>query len=439
MGDPLCRVSIHSAARPGAVDLVLPRHAEVGLLLPDIVDLVTGDRTADAAPQGWRLDRLCGARCDESMTLLECGVSDGEVMMLSPVGAPAPGPLPEDPFRTVCDTAAGPDPHREVPAVLWACPGLVAVIALGYSGTRGGAPMVAAGTAALSAAACFVAAWRQDAMRTILHLLAVGFIGLAGFLAVPVAGGVPGVALGASAGCAAAVWLRRTAGGDLWLLTGVATACAAVAVVTVFALLVPVGITASGAALGMLSLGLLGASARITLVLTGLRPAFPSDRDDTDAGSVSQAAAVGGRAVFSGVVAGSAAAATLAAGAIAVGCLGDSSWPKGFALAAVLAALLLLRARFYADPRCRAALGWGGLISAATAVALATVSAPRYAGPAVVLAVGVATWCWAGRGRRASSWARAGDAAEYILLAASVPLACWAAGLYELVRSLSVG
>ena len=69
MDDPLCRVSIQSATQPRVVDLVLPRHAEVGLLLPDIVDLVAGDEASAVASRGWRLDRLRGGHCDESMTL----------------------------------------------------------------------------------------------------------------------------------------------------------------------------------------------------------------------------------------------------------------------------------------------------------------------------------------------------------------------------------
>lgn len=434
MDDPLCRVSIHSAARPGVVDLALPRHAEVGLLLPDIVDLVAGDEASGTASQGWRLDRLCGGRCDESMTLHESGVSDGDVMVLSPVGAPVPGPLHEDPFRTVSDSAPGPAPHRGIPAGLWCCAGLVAVVALGYSGTRSGAPIPASGTALIGAAVCTIAAWRQDAMRSALHGFAVGFVGVAGFLAVPGDGAAPGVTLGAAAGFVAALWLLRAAHGDVWLLTAAATASASVAAVAAFSLVLPVGLAASGAMLGVLSLGMLGVAGRVAIALTGLRPPFPGD--DLGAEPISQAAAVDGRAVFTGVVTGSAAATTMAVGAIAAGC---ASWMRGFALAATLAALLLCRTRLHADARCRAALGWCGLISATAAVALVTVSAPRYAGPAVVLAVALAGWCRARQGRRAAAWARGGDVAEYILLAAVVPLACWVADLYELVRSLSVG
>ncbi len=66
-------------------------------------------------------------------------------------------------------------------------------------------------------------------------------------------------------------------------------------------------------------------------------------------------------------------------------------------------------------------------------------SAPRYAGPAAVLAVALAGWWHAGRARRAPSWSRTADIAEYLLIAAVVPLACWVAGIYQVVRSLSIG
>lgn len=434
MDDPLCRVSIQSATEPRAVDLMLPRHAEVGLLLPEIVDLFAAEPESGTASQGWRLDRLSGGHCDESMTLHESGVSDGDVMVLSPVGAPAPGPLRADPFRTVAEAGPSPAPDHTTSARMWACVGVLALITLGFSGGRGGVPMVAAGIALISAAGCLIVGWRHDAMRATLHGLSVGFVGVAGFLAVP-GGGGPGLTLGAAAGGLASLWLLRAGRGDAWLLTAVATASAAVAAVSAFSLMAALDLVASGAVLGVLSLGTLGVAGRITLSVSGLRPPFPGDSADP----VSEAAAFGGHTVFAGLVTGGATATALAIGAIAAGCRGGSSWLPGFVLAAVLAALLLLRTRFYADPRCRAALGWCGLSGVAAVVALATVSAPRYAGPAVLLAVGLAGWCRAGRGRHASSWARASDVAEYVLLAAVVPLACWAADVYGLVRSLSVG
>ena len=419
--------------------MALPRHAEVGLLLPDIVGVVVTDEASDTAVRGWRLDRLRGGRCDESMTLHESGVSDGEVMVLSPVDAPVPGPLREDSFRTVSDCASESTSHQRVSSAFRACAGVVAVIALGYSGARGGAPLVAAGTALISAAVCVVAARRQETTRCTLHGWSVGFLCMAGFFVVPGGPGAPGLALGAAAGCASSIWLLRVGRGDVWLFTGMAAALALLAAVTAFALVVPVDLATSGAVLGVVALGALGMAGRLAVVLTGLRPSFPGDRDSAGVDEVSRSVAVGGHAVCTGLVAGSATAATMAAAAIAVGHLGATSWFRGCALTAVLAALLLLRSRLYADPRCRAALGWCGLLSAATAVALATVSVPRYAGPAVVLGVALAGWCRAGQGGRDSSWARGGDVAEYMLLATVVPLACWVCGGYELARSLSIG
>jgi hypothetical protein len=101
--------------------------------------------------------------------------------------------------------------------------------------------------------------------------------------------------------------------------------------------------------------------------------------------------------------------------------------------------LLLLRTRFYVDPHPRAASAWCGLISAAATAALMTLSAPRYAGLVVVLTVAMAAWCRFKRGTTTPVWSRAVDTLEYVLLAAVVPLACWVIGIYDVVRTLSVG
>lgn len=444
MDDPLCRISIQNAVRPDVVDIALPRHAEVGLLLPDIVDLVIGDAPPEPVPRGWRLDRILGGSCDESMTLHESGITDGDVMVLCPVDAPAPGPLREDPFRTVRDAPVAPDASATNPACrdtsrwLWACAGMVAVATLCYSGACGGAPWAAAGIAALSAAVCVLVAWRRDTARTVLHAIAVGFVCVAGFLVTP-GGAAPGVALGAAAGCAAAVWLLRSAGGDMWQLTAAATATALVTVATGVALALGAGLAPTGALLGVLALTVLGAAGRVAIALGGLRPPFPGDRPDHGVAPISEAAAIGGRTLMAGLVCGAATAVSLGVGAVVLAGGPDGPpWPPRLALAAVLAGLLLARIRSHADPRCRAALGWCGLTAATAAVALATVAAPRYAGPATVLLVASTAWAGTRRSPRAGA-TRGADIGEYVALAAVVPLAGWVGGLYELVRSSSLG
>jgi hypothetical protein len=57
----------------------------------------------------------------------------------------------------------------------------------------------------------------------------------------------------------------------------------------------------------------------------------------------------------------------------------------------------------------------------------------------VVLTVALAAWCRFTRETTTPVWSRALDIVEYVLLAAAVPLACWVAGIYDVVRSLSVG
>lgn len=438
MDDPLCRVSIQCADGPRAVDLALPRQAPLALLLPDIVAMVIGDRPpSDAAVQGWRLDRLCGGRWDESMSLQESGIADGDVMMLSALTAPTPGPLQQDAFHSVSGTGAIPEPTPPVPAGGWAWAGAVATVALGYSGTAGGTVIVSAITALAGAAACLVVALRSavPALRLTSQALAVGFICVAGFLAVPSAPGIAGVGLGAAAGCTASVWLLRSSATDTSFFTGTATTFGLVSAVAAPSFIWAPDLAAVGAVLGVLSLGMQTVAARVAMALTGLRPAFPGQPELR----VSEDAAVGSRNVFTGLVAGSAVATALAVGIIAAGSLGEPTWAAGFALAAVMSALLLLRTRLYADARCRRAAGWCGLAGAAAAVALATLSAPRYAGSAAMLAVAVAAWSQAGPGGRGPAWSRVVDILEYLLIAAVVPLACWVAGLYAVVRSLSIG
>lgn len=441
--DLLCRVTIQWADGPRVVDVALPRHAELGLLLPDIVDLVRGeDPPLGGPPRGWRLDRLRGGRCGEAMSLHEIGVTDGDVMVLSAFGAPAPGPLPDDPFRTVSTAGPLPVPRNGLPAGVWA--GAVAVIALGYSGMVGGAPIIAAVAALCSAGACLVIAHRlaDRAIRLTLHAVCIGFCCVSGFLAVPEGPGLPGVVLAAAAGCVTSIWLLRSASGGAVFFTASTTTFGLVTVVAAASIALSVDLAALGAALSVLALGMLSAAGRAAMVLAGLRPPLPGRSGCTPMPSISEETAIKGRTVFAGLVAGSAAAAALAVGMVAASHLDDATtWPRGFALSAVIAALLVLRARFYVDPCPRAASAWCGLISATAMAALATASAPRYAGPVVVvvLTVALAAWCRFTRETTTPVWSRALDIVEYVLLAAAVPLACWVAGIYDVVRSLSVG
>ncbi|MFV8166282.1 EsaB/YukD family protein [Mycobacterium sp. 134] len=102
MPDSLRHVSIHcgSAAEAGnaaTVDLSLPAAMTVGELLPWIVDALGA---GDGAPRQWQLAHLGGRRLDESATLVQNDIHDGDLLVLAgyceqpspewpPIGAPA--------------------------------------------------------------------------------------------------------------------------------------------------------------------------------------------------------------------------------------------------------------------------------------------------------------------------------------------------------------
>ena len=91
----LCRVSVQAfhLGSSAAVDLSLPTRLELGEILPCIVDLVGGPPVAagNDFTKRWMLSRLDGSTLDESMTLHENGVHDGDVLLLT-AGTPIPEP-----------------------------------------------------------------------------------------------------------------------------------------------------------------------------------------------------------------------------------------------------------------------------------------------------------------------------------------------------------
>ena len=83
----LCRVTVQTHRNDGsvAVDLALPTRVELAELLPCVVDIV-GGRTVDPTDgitRHWTMSRLDGSVLDDSMTLHENGVRDGEILLLT--------------------------------------------------------------------------------------------------------------------------------------------------------------------------------------------------------------------------------------------------------------------------------------------------------------------------------------------------------------------
>jgi type VII secretion integral membrane protein EccD len=432
-------LTIHGEGGDGspAVDLALPRDADVGLLIPSIVDLVRRD--ADPAPVGrWRLARIGGSLLDESMTLNENNVRDGDFLVLSAGEAPALRRVWQDPHRMVADAIdnqRGPAP-RIIAVAAMLCAAGIGAAALWWSGltTRGHGHLV---TGALVAAGTAVGAVAQRRAKdtlpcAALSVVAAAYAALVGFLAVPAGPSAANALLAATAALSTAIVLLRLTRCGTTCLTAVAT-CAALAAATEaigVAWIIPV--EAAGALLIVLSLTVLGLAARLSIMVAGLTPDLP-------AASEEQVALA--HQTTTGLVIGSSAAAALGGVLVACGSLDGGCSPLSVSLlTAVVGLVLLLRARTHSEIPRQIALGAGAMVGVASALTVTVISAPGQAHWATLLtaAVGAAALGWLHSYPVSPVLRRSVEVLEYLSLAAVLPLACWVVGLYGLVRGLSL-
>lgn len=448
MSQSLCRLTVQGGEDDGpiAVDLALPRNADVGLLVPSIVDLVHRD-AAPAAGRRWRLSRIGGSPLDESMTLMENNVRDGDLLLLTAVEAPAPQRVACDPCHSVAhvDDVSRTPSLRIIAVVALLSAAGVGAASLAWSGmmTRASGHIVAG--ALLSGAAAFgavVVRRNRDPLPCVaLSAIAVVYTAVAAFLSVPAGPAAANVLLAASASFAIAIiMLRLTRCGSICLT---ATACCAALAATTAAVCVvwTVPAQAAGAALAVLSLAMLGLAARMSITVAGLTPAFPTVDDPRAPADVGETQVALAHQTLTGLVAGSSASAALGSLLVACGGLnGGGSRLSASLFTAVVGLVLLLRARTHSDMPRRIALGAGAMIAMAAGLVVCVVSSPEQAHWMALLSACVGAGAL-GRllGLTVSPVIRrAIELLEYVALAAVLPMACWVAGLYELVRGLSL-
>jgi len=229
-------------------------------------------------------------------------------------------------------------------------------------------------------------------------------------------------------------------------LIGVAVAAVTTAAAAAVRLRFDVPIHAIGAATAAVALSVGPLLPRLVLRLAGLpRPVVPTDAaalTAADSGpDLLPPAELAARsrlahAELAGLAGG---AAVVAAVAGPLAAAGSAGW-AGPVLVAVVAAVLLLRARGFADPAtARVHLVAGTAASVALVGTVATAFGPAgYLVGALVLLGGAATaLVGSGRTTAVSPVARrAVDVVEAVLTAAAVPLALAAAGVFALVRGL---
>lgn len=456
----------------GRVDLALPADVAVAELVPMVLELIAepaGGR-AGGVPQPWRFSGPAGGPLPAEATLAGLGVLDGELLHLGPRRAALPAPVFDDPADALAASvreSGGGDPAAHWTGPLAALAVVTAASAV-LASVRGvpGVPVTAVvvalavavlggGAALLHSARTLAAAGRDpdpdpadpdrsdhpgpwfDAQAA--ALVAVPPAAAGGLLALPGPVGAGHVLLAAAAGGLAAVCGQAVLRAVSAPLLGVAVAALAVAGAALARLTMDAPVSAVAAGLTAVALAVGPLLPRIALRLGGVPdPAVPGDLDeisraDTPALSGPEMAerVALARGLFAGL---SAPAALLAAGGAVVATTGGG-W-TGPVLAAVTVAVLLLRARAFAEAGPARVLGTAAIlttIGAAVPFALSQGATARLLvaaglGLVVLVAARTATGSLSPVGRRTL------DILELVLTAAAIPAALAAMGLFALVR-----
>ncbi|MGZ4512579.1 MAG: type VII secretion integral membrane protein EccD [Mycobacterium sp.] len=453
-------MSIHSGT--AVVDLALPAGIPVAILTPSIVDLLKVRDVDDGlTAKRYHLSLPGSSALDPSKTLAQSGVGDGAVLLLSQPSTPPPAPRHHDVAEAVSETlAAAPEPWtdarrrlatRLTGAMAASCLSAIGVLALARNALSANVDRqthtsvgVAAGAGLVALLSAVVAhrAYRDAVAGLALNAIATAFAAVAGFLVVPGHPGVCNVLLAATAAAVTCVLAMRASGCGAVTLTAVSCVATVVAVAALVGVITAAPPHAIGAASALVSLGLLGAAARVSIVLAGLSPRLPStpELDATEPSGASLAAqAIRADAWLSSLLAGFSSSAaigavvTVLAGAPRLSCM---------AFGSITGALLLLRARS-SESRRMLAFVIAGIGVVGTTFGVAALSTPGH-GPWVAAATAslVAAAMYLGFVAPAISLQplarRSVEALEWLALVAMVPLTCWICGLYGAVRGLNL-
>ena len=446
MPDLLRHVSIHGGA-PGesghgaTVDLSLPAAMTVGDLLPWIVDALGA---GDGTPRCWRLTYLDGRRLEESESLAQNAVHDGDLLVLTTADDnPTPDRSPTAAL-TIAPTENIRPAGLRVAAGLWACgSGAAALMWAGLAGQGLDRIAAAAGVAA-AVTAVAVAAPRLGLSAvavTTLNVVALVHAAVLGFLVVPAGPAPANFFLAATAAGSLGVVLMRVSGCGTEILLAVVTVAWVVAAATGFAALWPVATPAVGSVLSALGVGLLPLAPRLSIALAGLTPPVPdylgAEEDSNDSTFDADARARIGHRHLVSLVTGCSAAAALGTAILAFA--GPKRiTPVEVAFAAAVGVALLLRSRSYASGRCRIAVSSAGFLSITASFILVVAWLPAQGGWTAIVAVGTGIAVVWPITIQSPVAARVADALEYGALAAVVPLACWLAGAFDVVRDLAL-
>ncbi|GAB2650396.1 type VII secretion integral membrane protein EccD [Saccharopolyspora gloriosae] len=450
------------------IDLALPADVAVADLLPMLLDMAReGSVDGGSRHGGWCLAKLGDEPLDNSQTLASLGIVDGDLLQLRRRSDNPPPPLYDD----VVDALAEAEPGsyrpwtKETAAKIGHTAGVLGLVAaaasLGLAGQFGG--ILFHVITAIVAVVVAVFATGIGSVVTRAYGAATTGTVIAGAGALPMAfvaglNAVPGNDLRPALLLASALVLIFAAISLMVIGTGIVTFIAA-ATVSAFAvlafiatLLLPSGASAAGVAAGAGAVGLAGISLlpRLTIQLAKLPlPHVPGNADDLkedegfpDYRMIERRTGLAHQ-YMTGLIIGCGLTAALGA-ILAVTVPGGGVWGALYAI--VVAAVLLLRGRNYANGSQAVALLLNGLLAAVgvaagllVQTALMPVAVAWVFPPLVLLGVLALVFGVVFPNRRFSPvQRRTVDILEAVLIALVLPLALGVMDLYMTIRDLNI-
>jgi type VII secretion integral membrane protein EccD len=441
------------------IDLALPSDVAVANLLPMLLRMA-GESSADGGSRhgGWCLAKLGDEAIDPDRPLSSLGVVDGELLQLRRRSDSPPPPLFDDVVDAIA--VAAPDSYRPWTESTARTLGIVAAglallasaIALLRAGAVAG-PDLRFSAAALAGAAAVVALIVGAVIARVYDDANAGVAVAAGSLPLGFVSGlyiVPGGVHAANFLLACMLVFVLAAASVTVLGAGitpfVASATAAALGALTFLVATLVDRPAAGIAAGAAALALCAISAlpRLTIHLSRLpMPQVPGSAKDLqedpgfpDFTAIERRAGVA-HEYLTGMIAGCGAVAAIAAVLAAAG------GALGIVLGTVVAAVLLLRARSYANGRQAIALLVSGMVAIAglTAALLALARQPGllligFGGLLALATFALFTGVAVPRRRFSPVLRQSVDVIEAILIAAVLPLALGVLDLYNTFRAL---
>lgn len=441
--DSLCRLTVHADGR--TVDLAVPSGMVLGQLLPSIVDLVHPDHDTIAGDSSWRLLRAGADALDESLTLQDNRIHDGDLLWLTTADLPPPRWIERDACDVVASTATASgqsSPRLPVTGSLAAAAlGAAALFWSARTTTTAEHVMIGAGLTAAAITGSLTARWSLNAplLCVTCSAIAVMFAAVTGAVAVPAGPVAAHVLLASAAAVSVSTLLLRFTRCGTTPLTALSTCALLVMTVSVAGVTWHLDTGAAGASLTALSFVLLSAAPRMSMMIARIAPG-PPDVDEPDPLTIEDRAGLA-HATLTGIVSGSSVAVAVGALVVACGQMSTARAPiAAVAFTAVAGVALMLRVRTHADPARRAVLISSGSVCAAAAFTITAMTSPHAAHwLSLLAAAGGAAALVPVLGMPTGPTARrTAEIAEYLALAALAPLACWIGGVYGLVRDLAL-